>query len=57
VVTVNDRRKRAMGRKVIDAVGGKTIAVLGLAFKPNADSEVMPGTHPLKVTLPMHSCA
>jgi len=41
VVAVNDRRKRAMGRKVIDAVGGdvrgKTIAVLGLAFKPNTD--------------------
>lgn len=41
VVTVNDRRKRAMGRKVIDAVGGdvrgRPIAVLGLAFKPNTD--------------------
>ena len=41
VVAVNDRRKRAMGRKVIEAMGGdvrgKTIAVLGLAFKPNTD--------------------
>jgi UDPglucose 6-dehydrogenase len=41
VVAANDRRKRAMGRKVIDAVGGdvrdKTIAILGLAFKPNTD--------------------
>jgi UDPglucose 6-dehydrogenase len=41
VVAVNERRKRAMGRKVIEAVGGdargKTIAVLGLAFKPNTD--------------------
>jgi UDPglucose 6-dehydrogenase len=41
VVAVNDRRKRAMGRKVIEAVGGdvrgKTIAILGLAFKPNTD--------------------
>jgi UDPglucose 6-dehydrogenase len=38
---VNDNRKRAMGRKVIQAldgdVRGKTIAVLGLTFKPNTD--------------------
>lgn len=41
VVAVNDNRKRAMGRKVIHACGddvrGKTIAVLGLTFKPNTD--------------------
>ena len=41
VVAVNDQRKRAMGRKVIAACGGtvrgKTIAVLGLTFKPNTD--------------------
>ncbi|OJF94452.1 UDP-glucose dehydrogenase family protein [Pararhizobium antarcticum] len=41
VVSVNDNRKRAMGRKVIAAAGGdvrgKTIAVLGLTFKPNTD--------------------
>jgi UDPglucose 6-dehydrogenase len=41
VVAVNDNRKRAMGRKVIQAcegdVRGKTIAVLGLTFKPNTD--------------------
>jgi UDPglucose 6-dehydrogenase len=41
VVAVNERRKRAMGRKVIEALGGdargRTIAVLGLAFKPNTD--------------------
>ena len=41
VVAVNDNRKRAMGRKVIHAMGedvrGKTIAVLGLTFKPNTD--------------------
>ena len=41
VVQVNDQRKRAMGRKIIAACGGsvrgKTIAVLGLAFKPNTD--------------------
>ena len=41
VVQVNDSRKRAMGRKVIQALGGsakgKTVAVLGLTFKPNTD--------------------
>jgi UDPglucose 6-dehydrogenase len=45
VVQVNDSRKRAMGRKVIHALGGegtdgvrgKTVAVLGLTFKPNTD--------------------
>jgi UDPglucose 6-dehydrogenase len=40
-VAVNDQRKRAMGRKVITLCGGnvrgKTIAVLGLTFKPNTD--------------------
>ena len=43
VVKVNDSRKRAMGRKVVDALGGtdaargKTVALLGLTFKPNTD--------------------
>jgi UDPglucose 6-dehydrogenase len=41
VVKVNEARKRAMGRKVIHAMGGdargKTVAVLGLTFKPNTD--------------------
>lgn len=41
VVQVNDMRKRAMGRKVIEAMGGdirgKKIALLGLTFKPNTD--------------------
>lgn len=41
VVKVNDARKRAMGRKVVRAmdrdVRGKTIALLGLTFKPNTD--------------------
>ncbi|PAX06353.1 UDP-glucose dehydrogenase family protein [Sphingomonas lenta] len=41
VVAVNDNRKRAMGRKIIHAMGGevrgKTVAVLGLTFKPNTD--------------------
>ena len=41
VAKVNDARKRAMGRKVIKALGGKargkTVALLGLTFKPNTD--------------------
>lgn len=41
VAAVNDQRKRAMARKVIQACGGsvrdKTIALLGLTFKPNTD--------------------
>ena len=41
VAAVNDTRKRAMARKVSTALGGdmrgKTIAVLGLTFKPNTD--------------------
>jgi UDPglucose 6-dehydrogenase len=41
VVAVNDHRKRAMGRKIITAMGGnirgRTVAVLGLAFKQDTD--------------------
>ena len=41
VVTVNNNRKRSMGRKIIQAMGGsvqgKTVAILGLTFKPNTD--------------------
>ncbi|RPF72084.1 UDP-glucose dehydrogenase family protein [Aurantiacibacter spongiae] len=42
VVASNDTRKRAMGRKVVNALGGgdqhgKTVAVLGLTFKANTD--------------------
>lgn len=41
VVAVNDSRKRAMGRKVVQALGGdargKKVALLGLTFKPNTD--------------------
>jgi len=41
VAAVNEQRKRAMARKVAAAVDGsirgKTIAVLGLTFKPNTD--------------------
>jgi len=41
VVEVNDARKKAMADKVVAACGGdvngKTIAVLGVTFKPNTD--------------------
>jgi UDPglucose 6-dehydrogenase len=41
VVKVNDRRKIAMADKIVAACGGsvdgKTIAVLGVTFKPNTD--------------------
>ncbi len=43
VVKVNEARKRAMGRKVIEALGGteaargKKVALLGLTFKPQTD--------------------
>ena len=42
VASVNENRKRAMARKVTAALGttslrGKTVAVLGLTFKPNTD--------------------
>jgi UDPglucose 6-dehydrogenase len=41
VAAVNEQRKRAMARKVVAAldgsIRGKTIAVLGLTFKPNTD--------------------
>ncbi len=41
VVAVNDRRKKAMAQRIISACGGnvkgRTIALLGLTFKPNTD--------------------
>ena len=41
VVEVNDRRKKAMADRVVQAMGGnvqgKRIGVLGLTFKPNTD--------------------
>ena len=41
VVEINNRRKKQMATRIIDACGGsvkgKTIAVLGLTFKPNTD--------------------
>ena len=40
-VAVNSQRKKDMAQKVVDACGGslegKTVAVLGLTFKPNTD--------------------
>jgi UDPglucose 6-dehydrogenase len=40
-VAINDQRKRAMARKIARAMGGdirgKTVALLGLTFKPNTD--------------------
>lgn len=40
-ISINDQRKRAMARKVIAAMGGsvrgKTVALLGLTFKPDTD--------------------
>src|SRR5207248_9252275 len=41
VLAVNENRKRGMARKVASAFGGslrgKTVALLGLTFKPNTD--------------------
>ncbi len=41
VVAVNEERKKAMAERIISAAGGdvkgKTVAVLGLTFKPNTD--------------------
>lgn len=41
VVDINDKRKKRMAEKIIDACGGnvegKTIGVLGVTFKPNTD--------------------
>ena len=41
VVDINDRRKHRMAGKIVDFMGGsvagKTIAVLGVTFKPNTD--------------------
>ncbi|ATU91001.1 UDP-glucose dehydrogenase family protein [Phyllobacterium zundukense] len=40
VVTINEQRKRSMATRVIEAAqknGEKSVAVLGIAFKPNTD--------------------
>ncbi len=55
VLAVNENRKRAMARKVSAAVGGqlrgKTIAVLGLTFKPDTDDMREAPSIPLVVGL------
>ena len=41
VIDINDKRKRAMAARIIEACGdsvnGKTVAILGVTFKPNTD--------------------
>jgi UDPglucose 6-dehydrogenase len=41
VVSINDRRKKQMAERIVEAAGGslsgKTIGVLGVTFKPNTD--------------------
>jgi len=55
VAAVNEQRKRAMARKVVAAldgtIRGKTIAVLGLTFKPNTDDTRDSPTIPLITAL------
>jgi UDPglucose 6-dehydrogenase len=54
-VTANEARKRKMALKVLDAVGGdvdgRTIAVLGLTFKPDTDDMREAPSVPLIETL------
>src|SRR6476619_1289915 len=56
VASVNETRKRAMARKVTAALGsnlrGKTVAVLGLPFKPNTDDMRDAPSIPLITALP-----
>ncbi|MEO1380134.1 MAG: UDP-glucose/GDP-mannose dehydrogenase family protein [Pseudomonadota bacterium] len=41
VIASNDQRKRAMGKRIVDALGSeaadRSVALLGLTFKPNTD--------------------
>ncbi|MCK1977732.1 UDP-glucose 6-dehydrogenase, partial [Jeotgalicoccus huakuii] len=54
-VTVNEARKRRMALKVLDALGGgaegRTIAILGLTFKPDTDDMRDAPSIPLVETL------
>ena len=65
VVAANDARKKAMAPRVIEAAGGSveglTIAVLGLAFKPNTDDmreapslEIVPALQAAGATLRLY---
>jgi UDPglucose 6-dehydrogenase len=55
IISINDQRRRAMGRKIIAACGGQirgqTIAVLGLTFKPNTDDMREAPSIPIIMTL------
>ena len=55
VVNVNDARKRNMAKKVIDLCGGSvsglTVAMLGLAFKPDTDDVRETPTFPIIAAL------
>ncbi|WP_421729680.1 UDP-glucose dehydrogenase family protein [Brevundimonas sp.] len=64
-VEVNDARKKAMAQRIIDAIGGagrgKTVALLGLTFKPNTDDmrdspslEIVPALIAAGVTVQAH---
>ena len=65
VVNVNDARKPAMARKIADALGGelagKTVALLGLTFKPNTDDmrdapslDIVPALQEMGATVPAY---
>jgi len=64
-VEVNDARKKAMAQRIIEAIGGagrgKTVALLGLTFKPNTDDmrdspslEIVPALIAAGVTVQAH---
>ncbi len=65
VAAANDRRKKSMAQRVLDACGGsvagKTVALLGLAFKPNTDDmreapsiDIVHGLKSLGATIKAH---
>jgi UDPglucose 6-dehydrogenase len=60
-VSANDVRKNAMAGKLLSALGGKidgkTVAVLGLTFKPNTDDMREAPSIPLIAALQKHGAA